>query len=77
MMPVTKIDRTLNKLVVRLNDSQKSELIRLARGMLGVKLVDTRQTIEEYNLEIDRAIQNVKQGNFKTLKEIKKEMKSW
>jgi len=77
MMPVTKIDRTLNKLVVRLNDSQNSELIRLARGMLGVKLVDTRQTIEEYNLEIDRAIQNVKQGNFKTLKEIKKEMKSW
>jgi hypothetical protein len=76
-MPVSKIDRTLKKLIVQLSHSQKKILVHYAKEMLRVKLIDSRQTIVEYNLEIDSAIQNVKQGNFTTLEDLKKEMKSW
>jgi hypothetical protein len=55
-MPVSKIYRTLTKLIVQLSHLQKKILIRYAREMLGVKLTETRQAIDVYNLEIDRAI---------------------
>jgi len=35
-----------------------------------------RQSIEEYNLELNQAIKNVKKGNFTTLKDLEKEMES-
>ena len=76
-MPDSKIDRELNRLVIRLNNSQKRELIRFTREMLGLESIDTTQTIDEYNLEIDRAIKNVEQGNFTTFEDLEKEMKSW
>ena len=60
-----------------MSHSQKKILIHYAREILGVMLTDTRQTIDDYNLEIDRAIQNVKKGNFTTLEDLEKEMKSW
>jgi len=75
-MSITEIDMELIKLINKLNLTQKKALITLIKELLNAKGNIARQSIEEYNLELNQAIKNVKKGNFTTLKDLEKEMES-
>ena len=75
-MSITEIDMELIKLLNKLNLTQKKALITLIKELLNAKGNIARQSIEEYNLELNQAIKNAKKGNFTTLKDLEKEMES-
>lgn len=73
---IRPVDKELLGLISQLNDSQKKTLIDFTRSFISTYDSNERQTIEEYNLELDRAIKNVKNGNFTRLEDLEKEMES-
>jgi ferritin len=75
-MAVSNADKQLLKLIKQLNDSQKRSLTNFIKSFIS-KQISERQSIEEYNIEIDRAIENAKKGNFTTFEDLEKEMESW
>ena len=75
-MAVSNADKQLLKLISQLDDSQKRSLTNFIKSFIS-KQKSERQSIEEYNVEIDRAIENVKKGNFTTFEDLEKEMESW
>ncbi len=75
-MAVSNTDKQLLKLISQLDDSQKRSLTNFIKSFIS-KQISERQSIEEYNVEIDRAIENVKKGNFTTFEDLEKEMESW
>ena len=74
-MAVSNTDKQLLRLIRNLDDSQKKSLLNFIMSFTSERTME-RQTIEEYNIEIDQAIKNVEQGNFITFEELEKEMKS-
>jgi len=75
-MAITPVDKELLKFISQLNNSQKKSLINFIRSFLLTKDSNERQTIDDYNLELNQAIKNAKKGNFTTLKDLEKEMES-
>ncbi len=76
-MAISPLDKELLKFISQLNNSQKKSLINFIRSFLLTNDSDERQTIEEYNLELNQAIKNVKKGKFTSLEDLEKEMESW
>ncbi len=71
-----KTDIELNKLINKLNLSQKEVLITFIKELSDAKESIDRHTIEDYNLELNQANKNVEKGNFTTMKDLEKEMES-
>jgi predicted transcriptional regulator len=59
-----KADHRLLRMIKALTDSYQEEQ-------------PERDTIEQYNADIDRAIQEIENGNFYTHEEVKEMMKKW
>ena len=76
-MAISPVDKELLKLISQLNSLQKKSLVNLIRPFILTIDSTKRQTIDEYNLDLDQAIKNVKKGNFTTLEDLEKEMESW
>jgi hypothetical protein len=76
-MAISPIDKELLKLISQLNSLQKKSLVNFIRPFILTTDSTERQTIDEYNLELDQAVKNVKKGNFTTLEDLEKEMESW
>jgi hypothetical protein len=77
-MHLSRIDINLIKLIDQLSSSQKEDLVNYIEEVLkGETIMATSQGIEMYNLELDQAMQNVKDGNYISLEELEKEMESW
>jgi hypothetical protein len=76
LIAITSIDKELLKLISQLNGSQKKSLIDFIKPFISKGEPSERQT-SEYNLELDQAIKNVKEGNFTTFEDLEKEMESW
>ena len=74
-MAISNTDRQLLGLIINLDDSQKKSLLNFIRSFTSEGILE-RQTMEEYNIEINQAIKNVEQRNFITFEELEKEMKS-
>jgi hypothetical protein len=76
-MPLTRIDKDLIKLIYQLSPSQKMDLlIHLQDILIDENNLSTRE-IELYNLELDQAMQRVRDGKYTSLEELEKEMETW
>ncbi len=76
-MAISPIDKELLKYFSRLNDSQKLSLLELIRTFLFGKDELGGQTIDQYNQELDQATDRVSKGEFTSLEDLEREMKSW
>jgi len=75
-MAISHTDKQLLRLISQLDDSQKKSLLNFIKPFLAMHSSEN-QTIEEYNIELAQALENVKKGNFTTLEDLEKEMDSW
>ena len=72
------LDKELIHYFTRLNESQKKSLIEMMKSFL--RLGDEQMqpvTSEQYNNELDAAMERINKGEFTTLEELEKEMQSW
>jgi len=72
------LDRELISYFVQLNEPQKRSLLEMMKSFLqtGNKLTDNN-SIEQYNRELDEAMERINNGSFTSLEDLEKEMKSW
>ena len=72
------LDQEMFEHFSRLDDTQKKSVIQMLKSFLkGGKTTYSRQTPEEYNEELDEAMTRVKEGEFTSLEDLEKEMRSW
>lgn len=77
-MNISAIDRELLKYVTQMDDSQKRSLIELIKTFLDKKeSAFETSTLQEYNHELDVAMNRINKGSFTTLEDLENEMKSW
>ena len=76
-MHFSRIDKDLIKLIDQLSSSQKEDLVNYIKEVLKVETILDSRGIEMYNLELDQAMQSIKDGKFVSLEELEKEMESW
>lgn len=77
-MNISAIDRELLKYVTQMDESQKRSLIELIKTFLDKKESSFEtSTLQEYNHELDSAMDRISKGKFTTLEDLENEMKSW
>ena len=59
------------------NQAKKDEVLQLLEKMGVEYQTSERQSIEEYNREIEEAEAEIKRGEFITSEDLKKEARSW
>ena len=72
------LDKELLQYFMRLDEPQKRSLLEMMKSFLktgGESL--TPVSIEQYNRELDEAMQRIEKGDFTSLEELEKEMRSW
>ena len=77
VMAISPADKELLKYFTQLNDLQKKSLLKWIRTFLKRKDELGGQTIDQYNRELDQAMERISNGGFISLKELEREMKSW
>jgi hypothetical protein len=77
-MAVSTVDKELIRYFTQLNELQKKTLLEMIKTFLkpGNEPME-RVTIEQYNKELDEAMERINKGEFTTLEELEKEMRSW
>lgn len=77
-MPISATDKELLTYFSQLNEPQKRLLIELMRNFLKTDhpVID-RASIGQYNKELDEAMERTGNGDYTTLEELEKEIKSW
>jgi hypothetical protein len=77
-MSFSTTDKELLKYFTQLDESQKKSLLELIRTFLkGNPDASERISIDQYNREIDEALQRISNGEFTTFEDLEKEMQSW
>jgi hypothetical protein len=76
-MSISKIDIELFKLFNKLNLTQKKVVITFIKELLYAKGNIDRQSVEEYNLELNKALENIKKGAYISLEDLEREIKLW
>lgn len=73
------LDKELIQYFVRLNESQKRSLLEMMKSFLPSDNTIRQEavTVEQYNKELDEAMERINSGKFTTLEELEKEMKTW
>ncbi|MBP6431050.1 MAG: hypothetical protein KA319_04730 [Ferruginibacter sp.] len=62
----------------QLDELQKSSLLNLMKAFTVNKLPKNEDyTLQEYNDELEKAMKNIKNGEFITMEELEKEMQQW
>ncbi len=71
-------DKELIHYFTRLDEPQKKSLLEMMKSFLNPG-GEQRQpvSIEQYNRELDEAMERIGKGGFTTLEELEKEMQSW
>jgi DNA integrity scanning protein DisA with diadenylate cyclase activity len=72
------IDKELIQYFIKLDDSQKKSLLEMIKSFL--KSSDDnfeRVTLEQYNSELDKAMDRINIGEFTTFEDLEKEMQLW
>jgi hypothetical protein len=59
------------------NQAKKDEVLKLLEKMGVEYKTSERQSIEEYNLEIEEAEAEIERGEFTTVEDLKKEARLW
>ncbi len=72
------IDREMYTYFTQLNDAEKKSVVQMLKTFLiSRKDQYERITVEQYNKELDEAMERVSKGEYTTFEELEKEMKSW
>ena len=72
------IDREMFIYFMQLNDAEKQSVVELLKTfMKGRKGQFDRISIEQYNKDIDEAMEQVSKGEYTTFEDLEKEMESW
>ncbi|MEO6637861.1 MAG: hypothetical protein ABIN25_06270 [Ginsengibacter sp.] len=72
------LDKELIHYFLKLDEPQKKSLLEMMKSFLnsGNELMQP-VSIEQYNRELDEAMERIGNGNFSTFEELEKEMQSW
>jgi hypothetical protein len=77
-MASSAIDKELIRYFTRLDEAQKKSLLEMMKSFLKPsKGPVIPVTIEEYNRELDEAMERVSRGEFITLEALEKGMQAW
>jgi hypothetical protein len=72
------IDQEMSNYFKQLNDAEKQSVVQMLKTFLkGRKDQPERISVEQYNKEIDEAMERVTKGEFTTVEDLAKEMQSW
>ena len=76
-MPASLSDEMLTNFA-KLNIAEQKSVLKMIKTFLKSKKDEfVPQTLEEYNAEIDAAVEAAKRGEFTSMEELEKEMKLW
>ncbi|MBX9783615.1 MAG: hypothetical protein K2X48_10010 [Chitinophagaceae bacterium] len=76
-MAISVIDKELLKYFTQLDEEQKQSLLELIKTFIKPNKQAPKTSIEEYNKELDAAMERINNGQFTTLEELENEMKTW
>ena len=77
-MAISATDKELIKYFTQLNEPQKQSLLQVIKTFFKSEYESKDLiTLEQYNKELDDAMERISNGNFTTLEELKKETHSW
>lgn len=72
------VDREMYAYFTQLSDAEKKSVVELLKTfMKGRKGQFDRVNVEQYNKEIDKAMERVGRGEYTTFEDLEKEMKTW
>jgi len=71
------LDKELHKYWDLLDTPQKKSILSLIKSFMHPSEKEPRITIEQYNLEIDAAMDRMDKGEFISNDEVEKEMDKW
>lgn len=76
---VSELDKELIQYLVQLNEPQKRSLLAMMKSFLNNPLSpeSDKQSIEQYNNELQEAMKRIDRGDFITLETLKADMQSW
>jgi hypothetical protein len=70
------IDREMFTYFMQLDEAEKKSVVELLKTFMKGRKTD-RISIEQYNKEIDEAMDQAAKGEYTTFEDLEKEMKSW
>ena len=74
----TTLDQELFGYILRLDEDQKNSVLQMLKSFVkGSENGSGRISIEQYNKEIDEAIERVKAGEYYTHEEVERMAKDW
>ena len=77
-MATTSLSDEMVKIFVKLNKAEQKSILQMIKTFLSSKGNEfIPQTLEEYNAEIDEAVEGYKRGEFTTMAQLEEEMKHW
>ena len=76
-MAMSPTDKELLKCLIQLNDFQKKSLLELIKSFSKNDGLAEEQTIDQYNQELDQAMERINRSEFTSLEELEGEMKLW
>jgi hypothetical protein len=72
------LDRELVEYFMRLSEPQKQSLFAVMKSFLNPAEISVPPVSpEQYNRELDEAMERINNGSFTTLEQLEKEMQSW
>jgi hypothetical protein len=70
------IDREMFTYFMQLDEAEKKSVVDLLKAFMNGRKSD-RISVEQYNKDIDEAMDQVAKGEYTTFEELEKEMQSW
>jgi len=72
------IDKEMFAYFMQLDDAEKQSVVELLKTfMKGRKGQPERISVEQYNKDIDEAMEQANRGEYTTFEDLEKEMRSW
>ncbi|MFZ1529503.1 MAG: hypothetical protein WAT19_12170 [Ferruginibacter sp.] len=78
-MPTSaSISQEMLRYFMQLNDAEKKSVLLMLKTFLGSReTAVTPQSLDQYNKELDEAMERIDKGHFTGIDELEKEMESW
>lgn len=77
-MAMSALEKEFFRYFIHLSEVQKRTMLEMMKAFLKNKnRSGNRTTIEQYNQEIDEAMERIDHGEFTSLEDLEKEMEEW
>ncbi len=77
-MVISAVEKELMQYFTQLDEPQKKSLLEMIKAFLKPdNEPEERITTEQYNQQLDEAMERITKGEFTTLDQLEKEMQSW